>query len=464
MNRRKFLGLTSCAAIGATTMFSTIANLTMANTLATPMFAPPPGNYKALVCILLSGGNDSFNMLVPRSSTAYDEYSTVRSNLALPLGSLHSLANFTDSNGKQFGVHAQMPEIAQLFNDKKLSFLSNIGTLVQPTSIAEYKRGNVDVPLGLFSHADQIQQWQTSIPQERSARGWGGKMADIMNSANNNPNLSMSISLAGTNVFQQGNNTFEFAINNFGNGSIGVELFDRTDALNLILKAGVKSLLDQDYQDIFKKTYAQKITNSQNTHESFSTAIESVAPFTTQFSNSRLSQDLQMVAKNIAASDTLGMSKQTFFIDVPGWDHHDELLNNQGRMLGEVSKALSEFQRTMEELGVADKVTTFTISDFARTLTSNGNGTDHAWGGNVMVMGGAVNGGEIYGTYPDLGIGSALDIGGAALLPTLSTDEYFAELALWFGVAPSDLQTLLPNIGRFYSPGSGSAPIGFMKG
>ena len=463
MNRRKFLGLTSCATIGATTMFSSIANLTMANALSMPMFNPPSNDYKALVCILLSGGNDSFNMLVPRNTDSYNEYSNVRSNLALPVGSLHNLRNFTDTNGKQFGVHAQMPEVAQLFNAKKLSFLSNIGTLIQPTTMAQYRAGNAGLPLGLFSHSDQVQQWQTSIPQERSSRGWGGKMADIMRSVNNNLNLSMNISLGGTNIFQQGHDTVEFAINNTGNGSIGIDLFKKTDPSSVLLKGGVKSLLGQQYQDIFKQTFAEKITSSQNTHESFSSAIGAVPPFVTQFSDSNISKDLQMVAKNIAASNTLGMKKQTFFINVGGWDHHDELLTNHQNLLGVVSKALSEFQSTMEELGVADKVTTFTMSDFARTLTSNGNGTDHAWGGNVMVMGGDVNGGKVYGAYPDLALGSALDVGAGVMLPTTSTDEYFAELAMWFGVAPSDLKTLLPNIENFYTPSANSAPIGFMK-
>ena len=169
-----------------------------------------------------------------------------------------------------------------------------------------------------------------------------------------------------------------------------------------------------------------------------------------------------MVAKTIAASDTLDMHKQTFFVEFGGWDHHDELLNNQIDMLGVLSIALNEFQTTMEELGISEKVTTFTASDFGRTLTSNGNGTDHAWGGNVMVMGGDVQGGQVYGTYPDLALNTGLDVGGGVLLPTTSTDEYFAELALWFGVSPSSLVDLLPNIGSFYNTSSGVAPLGFM--
>jgi uncharacterized protein (DUF1501 family) len=462
MNRRKFLGLTGCAAMGTTTFFSSIANLSMANALAMPIAPPPPNDYKALVCILLSGGNDSFNMLVPRSTGEYAEYSTARSNLALSSSSLHNL-NFTDTNGKQFGVHGNMPEVAQMFNNNKLSFISNVGTLIEPTSVAQYNSGNFGLPLGLYSHADQIQQWQTSIPNQRSARGWGGKMADIMNSVNNNPDLSMSISLAGTNIFQQGNNTIEFSIENYGNGSKGIELFESTDPLGIILKNGVQNILEQNYQDIFKKTFADRIKNSQSTHEVFSSAIGAVSPFATNFSASKLSQDLKMVAKTIAASDTLGMHKQPFFVNYGGWDHHHQLLNNQENMLSVVSKAMSEFQATMEELNIDDKVTTFTISDFARTLTSNGNGTDHAWGGNVMVMGGDINGGQVFGEYPDLALNSGLDLGGGLMLPTTSTDEYFAELALWFGVSPSDLINLLPNIGNFYFAGSITPPVGFMN-
>lgn len=462
MDRRKFLGMASCAAIGSTTLFSTLANLSMANALAMPIAAPPPNDYKALVCISLSGGNDSFNMLVPRNTSSYNEYATSRSNLALLQGDLLNL-NFTDVNGKQFGLHPSMPEAQQLFNDGKLAFLTNVGTLVNPTSVSQYLSGNFGLPLGLFSHSDQLQQWQTSIPNQRTALGWGGKMADIVSSVNTNPNISMNISLGGTNIFQSGSNTVEYTIENVGNGGTkGINIYDSTDPFNIVLKNGVQSILDQNYQDLFKQTYAQRIKTSQNTHEIFKSAVEAIPPFLTNFSANKLSQDLEMVAKTIAASDVLGMHKQTFYLNYGGWDHHDELLNNQQTMLSVVSKALSEFEAVLEELNVSNKVTTFTISDFARTLSSNGNGTDHAWGGNVMVMGGDVLGGQIYGQYPDLILGAGQDVGGGVMLPTLSTDQYFAELALWFGVAGSDLVNLLPNIGNFYSP-SATPPIGFMN-
>ncbi len=462
MSRRNFLGTASCAALGSTTFLSSVLNLGLANSLAA-MSMPSGANndYKALVCILLSGGNDSFNMLVPRTGTHYNEYAATRSNLALTQGNLLPI-NFTDNNGKQFGVHPSMPEIQTLFNSNKLSFISNIGTLVEPTTKAQYLGNNVTLPVGLFSHADQIQQWQTSIPQTRESKGWGGRMADILQAGNANQNISMNISLSGSNIFQVGNSATEYAIRASAGGSVGIRAYEGTSALDIALANGAQSLLNQQYQDIFKGTFANKITEAQSNHQEFSTAISGAPMLTTSFSDNDLSANMELIAKTIAVRSTLNMSRQTFFINFGGWDHHDNVLENQAAMLGVLSKAMSEFQTAMEELGLSDAVTTFTMSDFGRTLTSNGNGTDHAWGGNVMVMGGDVNGGQIFGEYPSLALGSNDDVGGAVLLPSISTDEYFAEISQWFGVSNGDLSYVLPNLGNFYSVGSGTAPIGFM--
>lgn len=461
MSRRKFLGTASCAAVGTTTLFSSLFNLGMANSLAGASLANSnTGDYRAMVCILLGGGNDSYNMLVPRSNSAYNEYANTRSNLALPQGDLLPL-NFTGTNGKQFGLNSAMPEVQALFNNNKLAFLSNVGTLVEPTSKSQFLNGTVPLPKGLLSHSDQQQQWQTSIPQTRSARGWGGKMADILMAGNNNQNISMNISLSGTNIFQSGQETIEFSIENDATGSVGIAVYEGGDPFTDLLASGTQSLLEQNYQDIFRKTYAQKINNSQAGHEQFSTAIQNVSPFATQFAPNDLAQNMQMIANTIAARDELDMQRQTFFVAFNGWDHHDEVLDNQFAMLATLSNAMNSFQSAMEELGIADCVTTFTASDFSRTLTSNGNGTDHAWGGNVMVMGDAVNGGQIYGEYPSLNLGSSFDVGGGIILPEISTDQYFAELAQWFGVENGDLDYVLPNIENFYNIGSG-APIGFM--
>ena len=464
INRRNFLWQASCAAIGSTTLLSTILNMGVANSLAgmtTPALSGG-GDYKAMVCILLAGGNDSFNMLVPRNGSHYTEYATSRSNLALPQGDLLPL-NYTDSNGKQFGLHPSMPEVQTLFNNNKLAFIANVGTLIEPTTKTQYLNKSKPVPVGLLSHADQIQQWQTSIPQTRSSKGWGGRMADILHAGNANQNISMNISLSGTNIFQVGNQTAEYAIRASAGGSVGISTYDGTSALDMALKLGTESLLAQQYQDIFKSTFTNKITDSQSNHVEFSAAINQAPVLSSTFSDNAVSANMELIAKTIAVRDVLNVKRQTFFITIGGWDHHDEVLNNQVAMLSVVSKALSEFQTVMEELNLSDCVTTFTASDFGRTLTSNGNGSDHAWGGNVMVMGGAVNGGQIFGEYPSLALNSNDDVGGAILLPTISTDEYFAELSKWFGVSNGDLSYVLPNIGNFYEVTNNELPIGFMN-
>lgn len=458
-SRRKFLGTASCAAVGTTTFFSTLFNLGMANAAAGRNRFEGNNDYKALVCILLAGGNDSFNMLVPTNNGEYNIYRTTRSNQALAKDTLLSINDA--SNNMPLGLHPVMQEVQQLFNSSRLSIVANVGTLVEPTDKAKYESGAVNLPLGLFSHADQIQQWQTSVPQSRSANGWGGRMADILRSMNSNQNISMNISLSGRNVFQSGNYVSEYTIRPDGNGSIGITGYKGDSALDQIRTTAVQSLMEQQYTDVFTQTYADVVKDAQNTHELFSAGVSAVNLNTT-FSTSELSQSMNMVARTIAAREALGVSRQTFFITFGGWDHHDELLNNQNEMLGVVSKALGEFNTAMEELNLTDQVTTFTISDFARTLTSNGNGTDHAWGGNVMVMGGKVNGGKVYGTYPTLALNSSLEIGNGVLIPTLSTDEYFAELAQWFGVSNTDLQMIFPNLLNFYSP-SPTPPIGFMQ-
>ncbi len=464
MSRRRFIGQASCAALGTTTFFSTLFNLGMANATAgyhAKRYSTGNNDYKALVCILFAGGNDSFNMLVPSDNTAYNDYAATRTNMALAQNSLLGINPLTYNNGT-FGVHPSMPEIQNLFNTGKLSFVSNIGTLVQPTTPAEYLNGSVSLPSGLYSHSDQIQQWQTSVPQTASPSGWGGRVSDILQSMNTNQNISMNISLSGRNIWQTGNNTSEYTILNTGTGSIGIEGFNETDMVNQIRTSAVNSMLNHQYQDVFKKTYASTVNNAQDAHDIFSTAVAN-SNLTTTFSASQLSQDLQMVARTIAVRDILGMSRQTFFVVYDGWDHHDELLNNYATMIAEVSKAMGEFNAAMEELNVFDKVTTFTVSDFARTLTSNGNGTDHAWGGNMMVMGGGVKGGDIFGTYPSLASTNPQIVESSVLVPTISTDEYFYEIGKWFGVPDTEANMILPNLGNFHSTSSGTLPIGFMN-
>ena len=460
-NRRQFLGTMSCAAVASTTFFSTLFNLQAMNAASMPSL---PGSsmdedYRALVCIMLGGGNDSFNMLVPTSNEHYAEYQTTRTNQALAQNTLLGL-NPISYNEKALGLHPAMPEMHSLFDQGKLAVLCNVGTLVEPTTKASYNNGQ-NLPFGLFSHADQDKQWQTSVPQTNAPTGWGGRLADMVQAANTNQDISMNISLAGKNIFQLGTEAAEYSILPTGTGSIGIRGYSGTSTFDQIRTSAVSSLMEQQYVDIFKQTYAGTVQASQNTHELFSAAVGN-STLSTVFSPNDLSDRLKMIARVIKVRNELGVARQTFFVRLDGWDHHDELLNNQNQMLGMVSKAMSEFQTALGELNVEDCVTTFTISDFARTLTSNGNGTDHAWGGNVLVMGSKVNGQEVYGSYPSLALNGDLEIGGGVLIPQISTDEYFAELALWYGVSKSDLPLLFPNIGNFYNTMSTAPPLGFM--
>lgn len=471
MNRRQFLGSASCAAVGSASLFSTLMNLRMANTAAAQNLPISPlsanaladGNdYKAMVCIFLAGGNDSFNMLVPRSNAEYNEYATIRADLALPQGDLIPL-NALETDGRSYGVHPAMPEVAQLFNAGQLAFVSNVGTLVEPTTLAGIESGLAKLPLGLYSHSDQIMHWQTSVPDKRTGFGWGGRTADLLKSLNDSDVISMNISLAGTNLFQTGTALTEYSAVPWGNGAVQIHGHDDIWWSRHVLKnAAIESMLDLAYQNMFDQTFANTTRSAVDGAALFASAIEGLPAFTTQFSDNYFSESLAMVAKTIAARNTLGYRRQTFFVMLGGWDHHDEVLDNQMAMLSIVSKGMKEFQDALTELNVQNDVVTFTASDFGRTLTSNGQGSDHAWGGNHMVMGGPVRGSRIYGEFPALYEDNELDTGRGRLIPTTSCDEYFAELALWFGVAPGDLSAVFPNIGRFYDTTSDETPLNML--
>ena len=484
LSRRHFMGQISCAGMGYMTLMNSLLNFKAINAAAVSN-SSPMDDYKAIVCILQAGGNDSFNTLIPR--TDHGQYSTTRSNLAIPLGDILPLTGL--HNNKSYGVHPSLSGVRDLYNAGKLSFISNVGTLMAPMTKSEYINKSKKLPLGLFSHSDQIQQWQTAIMDRRTATGWGGKIADVVSAQNLNQNISMNVTLSGTNIFQAGNETVEYTINS--GGSIGIDGYDPQS--NWIFRKlqtnAVDNMLGQNYQDIFKKTYVDTIINSKNAHEIFSSAIAKFRHFeqadednpegalADTFSlGNRVSQDLKMIARSIAVStkeadndmadsDTLGFKRQIFFVNFGGWDHHDELLDSQVGMLGLLGDALKEFNVGLQQIGMENKVLTMTTSEFGRTLTSNGDGSDHAWGGNVMVMGGnnLINGQMIYGKYPSLELGSDDDIGNGVILPTTATDCYFAEVAKWFGVSHSNISDIFPSLSEFHSISSNTNPIGFIK-
>lgn len=461
MNRRKFLGQLGCAALGYTTLYSSLINLKAMNAAALADSTTAAANdYKALVCILLSGGNDAYNMLIPTSQDQYAIYQRTRSNLAIPIQNIHQL-NSPHLHSGHYGIHPGMPEVKNLFDQEKLAFVANVGTLVEPTSKQQFFSGSHPLPLGLLSHADQIQQWQTGMPHDRSATGWGGRVAELVQSMNSNQKISMNISLSETNVFQQGREIFEYAIT--PDGALGLYGRNSSWDLEVIQHAALDQMLDKQYQDVFQSTYVNTIKSSIEATEDFQEVMKNAHTFNTGFSNNTISRSLRMIARVISVQQELGFQRQIFFLNFGGWDHHDAVLDNQAAMLPILSQALSQFQMALEEIGKSSEVTTFTISDFARTLTSNGDGTDHAWGGHTMVMGGAVKGGRIYGRYPSLELGNPLDLYNGVMIPTTSADEYFAELAIWFGVSTSQAMELFPYLPNFYNPQSGNQPIGFLN-
>lgn len=458
ITRREFLRQACCAGVGSTAVYSTLLSLTM----STRAVAQTMGNgddYKALVCLFMRGGNDSYNMLIPRERAEYNAYKATRDTLALDKD---SLLNITDeATGRAFGIHPSMPEIRDLYVSKKLAFVCNAGTLVEPTTLVDYVNSRVKLPLGLFSHADQVMHWQTSTPDVRSGLGWLGKAGDLLNGQNQSPQVSMNISLSGSNRLQLGDSVIPYSINQ--GGAIEMNLY-RQPNVYPFFKEAVDSMLDLEYQNVLQKAYANTMKGSIETGQIFNAAIDGVPEIQTTFPDNYWGDRLRMVARTIAARETLGLKRQTFYVQRGGWDFHDDVLISQDTLQREVSLAVGAFAEAMVELGLEDQVTLFSASDFGRTLTSNGDGSDHGWGGNQFIMGGAVSGGRFFGEYPnDLSLGNPLDTGRGRLIPTTSIDEYFAELSLWLGVDKSDLATVLPNLDRFYDLGSNDMPLGIFS-
>ena len=465
LSRRRFLGQASCAAVSSLPVLSTLLNLKFASSVASAQTLPG-SDYRALVCLFLNGGNDSFNMLVPRGASEYAEYAAVRQDLALAASALLPINPLNSAQvGRQLGVHPGMPELQQLFETGRAAFVANVGTLVESgVTKTGFSSGLSKLPVGLFSHSDQIEQWQTSLPDTRSGIGWAGRAADLLNSLNEHPAVSMNISLAGSNVWQTGNSVFEYAIT--PDGAVGLTGYSKEWAQEYgtrqIRSAAVDGQLAMDYANVFQRIFAGAQRSALDAYDLFATATEPDLPAGAVFPDTALARQLRMIARTIAGRDALGARRQTFFVSLGGWDHHDEVLGNQAAMLPVVSQAVGAFYNALELIGAQNNVTLFLASDFGRTLSSNGRGSDHAWGGNAFVVGGAVNGRRIYGGYPDLYADNPLDVGRGRLIPTTSVDAYFAELALWLGVPRADLPLVLPNIGRFYDTTSASAPIGFL--
>jgi len=461
VSRRAFLKYSGgCTALTSAAVVSTMLQLKTMNSAVAAQGGLP--GYKALVCLFLHGGADSFNMLAPLNANEYADYKTVRGNLALnydPNDAPNSqLIKIIDSTRGDFGMHKGLAGMAELYGQGKVAWLANVGSLVAPTDQGSYG-ARQNLPLGLFSHADMIRHWQSSVPQSRAQlTGWAGRMADLLtDSVNQHPTISMSMAMNSVNLFETGERVVPYIIGT--SGATPLYGYGGNWVPNKIMTDTTDQILAETYRNLFEKTHANVRRASIDAAQEFNNATGGVT-LQTVFPRTALGRQLEMIAKTIGASGTLGQTRQIFFLERGGWDHHDGVLNKQAAMLPEIDAALRAFYDATVELGVGNDVTTFTSSDFARTMSSNGNGSDHAWGGNHMIMGGSVLGGRIYGEYPaSLRLGNTQDVGRGRLIPTTSVDEYAAELALWYGLTEAEAKTVLPNLSNFYSSGS---PIGFL--
>jgi uncharacterized protein (DUF1501 family) len=441
-NRRRFLKITgSLAGLGLLSQFDTLAQ------------AAADDDYRALVCIFMYGGNDSSNLLLPYESSEYNRYAAARSNLALSRDGLLPISP-SNTQGIRYALHPAMGGLQQLFNQGKAAFVANVGPLMVPTSKAQWEARSVPLPDNLFSHSDQQNQWQAALYQTPRS-GWGGRLVERMVSSAA-PNRGYSVvSVTGGNLWE----TSDTVLTPYKVSSSGKFGFDFYQAGNTRdpLSAAISETLNEKHADLFEQSWLDVMGRSIDVQRVLTNAL-SGSTLATVFPETDLGNQLKMVARLISARDKLGLKRQCFFCGIGGFDTHgDDQLTRQNELFGEISAAVAAFQAATTELGVADKATVFSASDFGRTFTSNGRGSDHGWGSHHFVVGGAVQGGKLYGSYPSLVVGGPDDSGSQGnWIPTTSVETYAATLGRWFGADATTLAEVFPRLGYF------SADAGFM--
>ncbi len=466
-------------------------------------------DYKALVCVFLGGGNDSNNMIIPTISSEWRNYAAIRTAaLAIPnsdggpatalaLSSRNGQVGFPGNDNHTYGFHPAMPELRNLFNQGYVAPVFNVGTLSFPLTKAQYYAGQVPRPAQLFSHQDQANQWQTSLPDQPSNSGWGGRIVDLLTSpvdVNSGGQVSMAVSLAGANLFEVGNANAapQYAITTDGAVALGGVAGARLATLQAVLNT------DTTAANLQTKAYAEVLGHAISATAILNTALfaQGTPAWFSRFGNpittpnggatfhSDLMSQIKMVARLIELGSKpvllggLGMRRQIFFIQTGGYDTHGSQTNNAGQtttnnagvilgshanLLAELSQSLNALHLAMSDIGtlrgdptgLLNSVTAFTESDFSRTFSSNGSGSDHGWGGHHLVVGGAVKGGATYGKFPTLAVNGPDDILAGNWIPTTAVDQYAATLATWFGVDSNNLDTVFPNLGRFPSANLG---------
>ncbi|MBC7498912.1 MAG: DUF1501 domain-containing protein [Herminiimonas sp.] len=431
-----------------------------------------PADYKALVCLFLFGGNDHVNTVLATDSTSWNEYIRIRTtneagSIALPVagtqGGVLPIVPRTAQGARGFGLHPSLGPLKDLFDSGRAAIVANVGPLIVPTTKAQYKAGSVPLPPKLFSHNDQQSLWQAYKP-EGASYGWGGRMGDLL-AANNSNAIFTSVSASGNAVFLAGRSINQYQIS--GSGAVAINNLTSTLFGTSANANPLKAIISGERANLFEKEHAAIVRRSIDAQGLLATAMlpagPTGVPSPAQYANpntgvmatNALATQLQTVARMIAGRSALGMKRQVFFVSMGGFDTHDFEKTAHADLMAKLAHAIAYFNSTLVTLpggDMSNNVTLFTASDFGRTFTSNGDGTDHGWGSHHFVVGGAVKGKDIYGTFPVTGLGHDQDVGSGSMLPTTSVDQYGATLAAWFGLSPTQIVEVFPNAGNFASP------------
>ncbi len=498
--RRRLLKFGACGAMTNTTLLSTLMHLKLTGSLmAANAAVPPTGGYKALVCLFFDGGADSYNFLTPygtaQGDVHYANYATTRGVGTLKrsiawdgawtgtdYGYLRPIVDSSSAGGtgRTFGLHPRFQYLKQMYDAGHATFIANAGALVEPIANAgEYNLASKIKPVGLYSHSDQQQHWQTAVPNSRTqVKGWAGRMADLLTDPSTtatSSNVYAAISTDGQSQLLSGNRISPYSISPYGVAElvgIGYE-----NPIDRVYSALHSDLASQTYSDLLERTVRDNRVIARDAAVAFQQAFANVTlpnlsvPFPSTYLGTKLAAIAKSIKVAMSSSAPLHQERQVFFVQANSWDHHLDLMDSMNYGVAEVDICIKAFYDFLVAENLLDKVTTFSISEFGRTWTSNGDGTDHAWGGNPFVIGGAVNGtpgnNRIWGSYPDILTETGdlgLDVGRGVVIPQISSDIYHAELCRWFGIPnDSNLQLVLPNIRNFYSPGTSAHPVGFLN-